>query len=196
MNASQSIRAWLEIHGTHPSRDVADALGLSRKTAAQLLATMVNEGTVTADDKYPRNYTFLRHAVPATERIQRANAARLGAERVDPAARRERARARDRAYYWRTHERMLAKKRTRTRTTAPRVLLTPEQRDANRLAYEAKRRESRRLERQSKALAALAKNAARAPLMQAPKVERIETYEEFIARGGHVERVRAHWEAA
>jgi hypothetical protein len=198
MNTSIAIRTWLEANGPHPSRHVADALGIARKTCGQLLATMVNEGTVTADDEYPRRYTFVRHAVPAAERIKRANTARLGAERADPEARRERARAADKAYYRRNRERLLANKRAREQrkreaTAAERAQRAEERRAAREAALAAQRADCA-LQAKRKALERAAANAMRRTLRPAPKIEHIrtETYDEFLARGGQIERLPMH----
>ena len=196
MSLPDKIRAYLRENGPSKGRDVADSLGANRAKTYRALYDMCKFGTVTSDGGHPATYTFVREAKSIEERMAAAHAARDEYNAKRPKRTREERlalnRLANRAYWLAHREELLAKKRERDRLRPkkPRVLLTPEQklerrRETDKRRY-AKRRDEIVQQRKSRALTALAKRAEMkaTKLPEAPKVERIETVEEWMARTG------------
>lgn len=175
MSIAARIRAWLaQAPGSTTAEIVAGAgfTGRPADTCRQTLGCMVRDGMIAQDrTARPYRYTLAREPMSEAERQARFQAGRARINEITRQKAAERRAAREAAY--------AAQKADRDAQARLKALQRP-----------AAQKTVRRINDLSVANT----NAMKA----APKVEtiRTETYEEFIARGGKAERIRAHWEAA
>jgi hypothetical protein len=186
------------------SAEVADTLGLDRAKTSRALCDMGKRGIVTVDKSdYPHVWTFVREAMTREERLAMAHKARDAYNdtiRVPIEDAKERRREINRRYEARHRETLREKRRARRLSPEGR-----EKRNAQRRAARAAVRSTRVAVKPAKPVQRVlgTKNQAairrianesvsRAlQLRDAPVVSRVETVEEWLARGGHLQQLQS-----